>query len=61
MVEEHVEHSTALHSHLLDGTRYLVGPLARYALNRDRLSPTAREAACSWKSSIAAAISRSRS
>ena len=30
---------------LLDGTRYLVGPLARYALNRDRLSPAAREAA----------------
>ena len=25
--------------------RYLVGPLARYALNRDRLSPLAREAA----------------
>ena len=45
VVEEHVEHSTALHSRLLDGTRYLVGPLARYALNRDRLSPTAREAA----------------
>jgi coenzyme F420-reducing hydrogenase alpha subunit len=45
IVEEHVEHSTALHSRLLDGTRYLVGPLARYALNRDRLSPAAREAA----------------
>ena len=30
---------------LRDGTRYLVGPLARYALNRDRLSPAAREAA----------------
>jgi sulfhydrogenase subunit alpha len=45
VVEEHVEHSTALHSRLLDGTRYLVGPLARYALNRDRLSPVAREAA----------------
>jgi sulfhydrogenase subunit alpha len=45
MVEEHVEHSTALHSRLRDGTRYLVGPLARYALNRDQLSPVAREAA----------------
>ena len=33
-VEEHVAHSTALHSRLRDGTRYLVGPLARYALNR---------------------------
>jgi hypothetical protein len=45
VVEEHVEHSTALHSRLLDGTRYLVGPLARYALNRDRPSPAARAAA----------------
>jgi coenzyme F420-reducing hydrogenase alpha subunit len=45
VVEKHVEHSTALHSHLLDGTRYLVGPLARYALNREKLSPVAREAA----------------
>jgi coenzyme F420-reducing hydrogenase alpha subunit len=45
VVEEHVEHSTALHSRLRDGTRYLVGPLARYALNGDRLSPVAREAA----------------
>jgi coenzyme F420-reducing hydrogenase alpha subunit len=44
-VEEHVEHSTALHSSLRDGTRYLVGPLARYALNREKLSPLAREAA----------------
>jgi coenzyme F420-reducing hydrogenase alpha subunit len=45
VVEEHVEHSTALHARLRDGSRYLVGPLARYALNRDRLSPVAREAA----------------
>jgi coenzyme F420-reducing hydrogenase alpha subunit len=45
VVEEHVEHSTALHSRMRDGTRYLVGPLARYALNRDRLSPVALEAA----------------
>jgi coenzyme F420-reducing hydrogenase alpha subunit len=45
VVEEHVEHSTALHARLRDGTRYLVGPLARYALNRDRLSPVALEAA----------------
>jgi sulfhydrogenase subunit alpha len=45
VVEEHVEHSTALHSRLRDGTRYLVGPLARYALSRERLSPVAREAA----------------
>jgi sulfhydrogenase subunit alpha len=45
VVEEHVAHSTALHARLRDGTRYLVGPLARYALNRERLSPLAREAA----------------
>ena len=44
--ESHVEHSTALHSHLRDGGgAYLVGPLARYGLNRERLSPVAREAA----------------
>jgi sulfhydrogenase subunit alpha len=44
-VEEHVEHSTALHSRLRDGTRYLVGPLARYALNRERLPAEVRAAA----------------
>ncbi len=43
--EEHVEHSTALHSRMRDGRHYLVGPLARYALGSDRLSPLAREAA----------------
>jgi coenzyme F420-reducing hydrogenase alpha subunit len=45
-MEEQVPHSTALHSLLrADGRSYLVGPLARYALNRDELSPLAREAA----------------
>ena len=44
-VEEHVPHSTALHAHRTGGGPYLVGPLARYALNHDRLSPLAREAA----------------
>ena len=43
--EEHVERSTALHSRLRSGGTYLCGPLARYALNGDRLSPLAREAA----------------
>jgi sulfhydrogenase subunit alpha len=43
--EEQVPHSTALHSRLRDGERYLVGPLARYALNRDRLTPVVRDAA----------------
>lgn len=46
LVEEHVAHSTALHSHLKDtGDSVLVGPLARYALNYDKLSPKARNCA----------------
>jgi coenzyme F420-reducing hydrogenase alpha subunit len=45
--EVHVPHSNALHSKLDGGVRgpYAVGPLARYTLNADRLSPPAREAA----------------
>ena len=35
--EQHVAHSTALHSVLKRRGAYLVGPLARYALNFDRL------------------------
>ncbi len=45
VVEEQVRHSTALHARLRDGSRYLVGPLARYALGGDRLAGVAREAA----------------
>ncbi|MFD8234802.1 Ni/Fe hydrogenase subunit alpha [Streptomyces sp. NPDC059696] len=41
--EEHVPHSTALHSRL-DGRRHLTGPLARFAVSGGSLSPTAREA-----------------
>jgi len=44
-VEEHVERSTALHSHLRDGGTYLCGPLARFSLNHDQLSELALEAA----------------
>ncbi len=44
-VEEHVPHSNALHSRLRGRGSYLVGPLARYALNSDRLSAVARDAA----------------
>lgn len=44
-VEEHVEHSTALHSMLRDRGPYFAGPLARYNVNFDRLSPLAQEAA----------------
>ena len=36
-VEEQVPHSTALHSRLAGGGTYLVGPMARYSLNADRL------------------------
>ncbi len=43
--EEHVAHSTALHSRLRNGRPYLTGPLARYGLNSASLSPLAREAA----------------
>jgi coenzyme F420-reducing hydrogenase alpha subunit len=43
--EEHIEHSNALHSVLLERGAYFVGPLARFNLNFDRLSPLAREAA----------------
>ena len=45
VTEEHVGHSTALHAHLAGGETYLVGPLARYSLNADRLMPAAAEAA----------------
>ncbi|MGZ4352764.1 MAG: Ni/Fe hydrogenase subunit alpha [Gaiellaceae bacterium] len=43
--ESHVEHSNALHAHLKERGTYLVGPLARYALFRDRLSTAALVAA----------------
>ncbi len=44
-VEEQVSHSSALHSAIKERGAYLVGPLARYNLNFDRLSPLAQEAA----------------
>ncbi len=40
--EEHVRHSTALHGRTATGETYLVGPLARYANNFERLSARAR-------------------
>ncbi len=45
VIEEQVPHSTALHARLAGAGRYLTGPLARFALNRDRLSPLALDAA----------------
>ncbi len=41
-IEQQVVHSTALHSRRPDGRTYHVGPLARWALNYDRLSPRCR-------------------
>jgi sulfhydrogenase subunit alpha len=43
--EVHVPHSNALHSVHKGAGSYLVGPLARYALNYDRLTPRARSLA----------------
>ena len=43
-LEEHVQHSNALHSHTVDGNTYLVGPLARLNLNHEQLSPMAQKA-----------------
>ncbi len=43
--EEHISYSNALHSVLNERGSYFVGPLARYNLNFDRLSPLAQEAA----------------
>jgi sulfhydrogenase subunit alpha len=45
IVEEHVEHSNALHARLRVRGSYLVGPCARYALHRELLSPRALAAA----------------
>ncbi|HEV2583004.1 MAG TPA: Ni/Fe hydrogenase subunit alpha [Ktedonobacteraceae bacterium] len=44
-VEEHVPYSNALHSVLKGRGAYFVGPMARYNLNFDQLSPLAQEAA----------------
>ena len=45
VVEEHVEHSNALYARMRGRGAYLAGPLARYNLNFERLSPLAQEAA----------------
>ncbi len=44
-LEEHVERSNALHSRIRERGAYHVGPLARYALNFEKLTPTARDVA----------------
>jgi sulfhydrogenase subunit alpha len=45
IVEEHVEHSTALHARLRERGSYLTGPLARYGLASAALRPVAHAAA----------------
>ncbi|HTK95631.1 MAG TPA: Ni/Fe hydrogenase subunit alpha [Terriglobales bacterium] len=44
-VESHVKHSNALHSHIKGRGSYLVGPMARFNLNYDKLPAVARQAA----------------
>jgi len=43
--ESHVKHSTSLHAHMKERGNYFVGPMARYSLNFDQLSPSVQEAA----------------
>jgi sulfhydrogenase subunit alpha len=47
--ERHMEHSNALHSYQKGKGAYCVGPLARYALNADQLSPMANQVATDLK------------
>ncbi len=42
-IEQHVQRSNALHSQTIDGRTYIVGPLARLALNHEQLLPTAEK------------------
>jgi coenzyme F420-reducing hydrogenase alpha subunit len=44
-VEEHVQHSNALHSVKRKGGNYFAGPLARFNLNFDKLSELTKQAA----------------
>ncbi len=44
-VEEHVKRSNALHSRIRERGAYHVGPLARYALNFEKLTPFAQDVA----------------
>ncbi|UCE66045.1 MAG: Ni/Fe hydrogenase subunit alpha [Candidatus Zixiibacteriota bacterium] len=44
-IEEHIEHSTSLHSYINERGEYLVGPLARFNNCYDELSPGAKDIA----------------
>jgi sulfhydrogenase subunit alpha len=43
--EQHLGHSTSLHAVIKDRGAYHVGPMARYSLNFDKLTPLAQKAA----------------
>ena len=45
IVEQHVEHSNALHARIRERGTYLTGPLARYSLSSAALWPLARDVA----------------
>jgi coenzyme F420-reducing hydrogenase alpha subunit len=45
VIEEQVEYSNALYSRMRGRGAYLAGPMARYELNHERLSPLARDCA----------------
>jgi coenzyme F420-reducing hydrogenase alpha subunit len=45
VLEEHVEHSNALHARIRERGSYLTGPLARYNLSFAKLRPLAQQAA----------------
>jgi len=45
LIEEHLEHSTALHTRVKDRGTAFLGPLARYNLNFDKLTPLTRQVA----------------
>jgi len=45
LIEEQVAHSTSLHTKVRDRGACFLGPLARYSLNFDKLSPLAQETA----------------
>ena len=60
IVEEHVEHSNALHARMRARGSYLTGPLARYSLASAALWPLARDAARAGRPRAATAATRSR-
>lgn len=45
LIEEHVPHSNALHSHTKNGGTYITGPMARVNLNFDKLPASTQKAA----------------